>query len=76
MDNFNCICRIKVESNLEWLQATILTGGENETANTINFSKKDVRDLDYLKKLQTIEKNLKQSCIDYPSEKDCLVCCN
>ena len=30
--------------------------------------KKDVRVLDYLKKLQTIEKTLKQSCIDYPSQ--------
>ena len=38
--------------------------------------KKDVRDLDYLNKLQTIEKTLKQSCIDYPSEEDCLVCCS
>ena len=38
--------------------------------------KKDLRDLDYLKKLQTIEKTLKQSCIDYPSEENCLVCCN
>ena len=38
--------------------------------------KKDVRDLDYLKKLQTIEKTLKQSCIDYPSDEDCLVCCD
>ena len=37
---------------------------------------KDVRDLDYLKKLQFIEKTLKQSCIDYPSEENCLVCCN
>ena len=38
--------------------------------------KKDVLDLDFLKKLQIIEKTLKQSCIDYPSEEDCLVCCN
>ena len=38
--------------------------------------KKDVRDLDSLKKLQTIEKTLKQSCINYPSAEDCLVCCN
>ena len=38
--------------------------------------KKDVRNLDYLKKLQTIEKTLKQSCINYPSAEDCLVCCN
>ena len=76
MDNLNCISRIKVESNLEWLQATILTGEKNETAKTIHCSKKDVLDLDYLKKLQSIEKTYKQSCIDYPSEEDCLVCCN
>ena len=25
---------------------------------------------------QTLEKTLKQSCIDYPSEEDCIVCCN
>ena len=76
MDNLNFISRIKVESNLEWLQATILTGGKNETTNTIHFSKKDVRDLGYLNKLQTIDKTLKQSCIDYPSEEDLLFCCN
>ena len=38
--------------------------------------KKDMRDLDYLMKLQTLENTLKQSCVDYPSEEDCLVCCN
>ena len=38
--------------------------------------KKDLRDLDYDRKMQTLEKTLKQSCIDYPSEEDCLVCCN
>ena len=38
--------------------------------------KKDLRDLDYVKKMQTSEKTLKLSCIDYPSEEDCLVCCN
>ena len=37
--------------------------------------KKDLRDLDYVKKMQTLEKTLKQTCIDYPSEEDCLVCC-
>ena len=29
--------------------------------------KKDLIDLDYLKKMQTLEKTRKQSCIDYPS---------
>ena len=38
--------------------------------------KKDLRDLNYVWKINTLEKNLKQSCTDYPSEKDCLVCCN
>ena len=37
---------------------------------------KDLRDFDFLRKMQTLEKTLKQSCRDYPSEKDCLVCCN
>ena len=36
--------------------------------------KKDMRNLYYVKKLQTLEKTLKQSCEDYPSEEDCLVC--
>ena len=38
--------------------------------------KKDMRNLDHLKKLQNKEKTLEQTCIDYPSEEDCLVCCN
>ena len=37
--------------------------------------KKDLRDLDYLKKLQTIEKTLKQSYEDYQSLEDCSVSC-
>ena len=39
-------------------------------------TKKDWRDLDYVRKMQTLEKTLKESCKDYPSEEDCLVCCN
>ncbi len=38
--------------------------------------KKDLRYLDYVRKMQTLEKTLKQSCMNYPSEEDCLVCCN
>ena len=37
---------------------------------------KDLRDLHSVKEMQTLEKTLKQSCIDYPSEEDCIVCCN
>ena len=38
--------------------------------------KKDLHDVDYIRKIETLEKPLKQSCIDYPSEEECLVCCN
>ena len=37
--------------------------------------KKDLRDLNYVREMKTLEKTLKQSCINYPSEEDCLVCC-
>ena len=40
------------------------------------ISKKDLRDLDNVKEMETLENTLKQSCIDYPSEEECLVCCN
>ncbi len=32
-----------------------------------SFTKKDLRDLDYVRKMQTLEKTLKQSFIDNPS---------
>ena len=32
--------------------------------------KKDLRDLDYVKKMQTLENTIKQSCKDYPSQED------
>ena len=38
--------------------------------------KKDMRDLDYFKKIQILDETLKQTCINYPSEEDCLVCCD
>ena len=38
--------------------------------------KKDMRDLDFVKKLQTLEKTLKQSFKYYQSEEDFLVFCN
>ena len=40
------------------------------------FPKKDLRDISYLRKMQTLEKSLKQNRIDYPSDQDCLFCCN
>ena len=38
--------------------------------------KKDFRDLAYVVEVKNLEKNLKQSCKDYLSEEDSLVCCN
>ena len=76
MDNLNCISWIKVESNLEWLQTTILIGGKMKLQTQFTVPKKDLRDLDYIRKMETLENTLKQRCIDYPSKVDCLVCCN
>ena len=76
MDNLNCISWIKVESNLEWLQTTTSIGGKMKLQTQFTVPKKDLRDIDYFIKMQTLEKTRKQSCIDYPSEEDCIVCCN
>ena len=37
--------------------------------------KKDLQDLDYVRKNQTLEKTLKQSYEDYQSLKECSVSC-
>ena len=59
-----------------WLQKTVLIRRENETSNTIHSSKKDLRDLDYVNKLEVLEGTFKRECQDYPTKEDCLVCCN
>ena len=33
---------------------------------------KQLIDMDYVKEIET----LKKKCIDYPTQEDCLVCCN
>ena len=38
--------------------------------------KKDLRDLDYIRKMKIEEKTLKQSCTEYTSVEHCLVCCS
>ena len=77
MDNLNFLHWIKVKSNLERLQTTILINeGKMKLQTQFTVPKKDMRDLDYFKNMQTSEKNLIQNCINYPSEKDCLVCCS
>ena len=37
---------------------------------------KELKDLDYVKKVDLLEEAFNKECIDYPSQKDCLVCCN
>ena len=38
--------------------------------------KKELKDLDYFKKVDFLEETLNKECIDYPNQEDCLVCCN
>ena len=37
---------------------------------------KDLRDLDYVNKVEVSEETFKRKCQDYPTNEDCLVCCN
>ena len=37
---------------------------------------KELKDLDYVKKVDFLEETLNKECIDYPNQEDCLVCCN
>ena len=36
---------------------------------------KDLRDLDYVNKVEVLEETFKRECPDYPTKDDCLVCC-
>ena len=38
--------------------------------------KKELKVLDYVKKVDLLEETFNKKCIDYPNQKDCLVCCN
>ena len=37
---------------------------------------KDLRDVDYVNKLEVLEGTFKRECKDYLTKEDCLVCCN
>ena len=37
---------------------------------------KALRVLDYLNKVKVYEKTLKKECLNYPTQEDCLVCCD
>ena len=38
--------------------------------------KKELKNLDYFKKVDFLEEILKKECVDHPNKEDCLVCCN
>ena len=76
MDDFNFLSGIKVFSNLEWIQKTVLIRrNANEPTNIIQGPYKKLKDLDFVKKLDFLE-TLNKEFIDYPNQVDCLVCCN
>ena len=37
---------------------------------------KELKDLDYIKKVDFLEVTLNKESIDYPNQEDCLVCCS
>ena len=37
---------------------------------------KDLRDLDYVNKVEVLDETFWRECKDYPTRDDCLVCCN
>ena len=37
---------------------------------------KELKNLDYVKTVDFLKETLNKECIDYPNQKDCLVCCN
>ena len=37
---------------------------------------KELKDPDYFKKVGFLEETLNTKFIDYPNQKDCLICCN
>ncbi len=38
--------------------------------------KKELKDLDYVQKLDFLQETFNKKCVDYPNQENCLVCCN
>ena len=38
--------------------------------------KKDLKNIDYVKKLDFLEETFNKEYIDYPDQEDCFICCN
>ena len=37
---------------------------------------KELKDFNYIKKVDFLEETLNKECIDYQNQEDCFVCCN
>ena len=38
--------------------------------------KKEIKNLDYVKKVDLFKETLNKECVDYPNQEDFLVCCD
>jgi hypothetical protein len=77
LGNFDFLSGIKVFSNLEWIQKTVLIRRTKMKLQTqFTVPKKELKILDYVKKIDFLKETLNKECIDYPNQEDCLVYCN
>ena len=58
------------------LKNSINLEGKMKLQTQFTVPKKDLRDLDYVNKVNFLEGTFKKECQDYPTKEDCLVCCN
>ena len=42
----------------------------------LTVSNKELKDLNYVKRVDFLEDTFNKECIDYPNQEDCLVFCN
>ncbi|MDC3203248.1 hypothetical protein OA963_01115 [Prochlorococcus sp. AH-716-C14] len=62
---------------MEWIQKTVLIRRIQMKLQTqFTVPNKELKDLDYVKKVDFLKETLNKECIDYPNQEDCLVCCN
>ena len=54
----------------------IKSEGKMKLQTQFTVPHKQLRDLDYVKEIENLEETLKKKCIDYPTQEDCLVCCD
>ena len=54
----------------------IKSEGKMKLQTQFTVPHKQLRDLDYFKEIEILEETLKKKYIDYPTQEDCLVCCD